>query len=83
MPNRHSLLKWCIDHEFELIELEVDDPHSSEESEDNESNGIERIFEALSANRWPKMNLKGFITHRFSNISTYGFFLRTSHLSAI
>ncbi len=59
---RDVIQKWCIDNEFELIEL---NPIIEEEDEDEsvddfkESNGILRITQSLQAYNWPFMTLKG------------------------
>ncbi len=58
---RRSILDWCIENEFELIELEAQEESEDEEVVDDfkESNGIVRIIQALQAHRWPDMRLKG------------------------
>ncbi|XP_074651248.1 alpha- and gamma-adaptin-binding protein p34-like [Tubulanus polymorphus] len=56
---RAKVFNWCLDHDFELIEL---DPE--EESEDEEEDafkdviGVKRIVQALHSHPWPNLTMK-------------------------
>lgn len=54
-------MKWCINHEFELIELQAQVESDDDEYENDfvESNGTKRIMQALSAHTWPFMEMHG------------------------
>ncbi|RWS30584.1 alpha- and gamma-adaptin-binding protein p34-like protein [Leptotrombidium deliense] len=52
---KDTLLKWCIENEFELVELSVT---QNDDDDFKETIGIERIKQALSAHTWPSMQLK-------------------------
>lgn len=56
-----SALEWCIEHWFELVELNPEpDPEWEEEEEDFvETTGIERVVQAMHAHRWPNLQMKG------------------------
>lgn len=52
-----SVLHWCLQNKFELVELEqMGDPEP--DAEGNKF-GTERIIEALHAHTWPNIILKG------------------------
>lgn len=52
-----SVLQWCLHNKFELVELEqMGDPEPDAEGN---KYGIARIIEALHANTWPNIVLKG------------------------
>lgn len=49
-----------MDNGFELIEMEPSEISDDEEENDfKESNGAERIMQALCAHPWPIMDMKG------------------------
>ncbi|KAK6179780.1 hypothetical protein SNE40_012062 [Patella caerulea] len=54
---RIATQKWCIEHEFEMVELE---PEETSDSEDDfaETTGIKRIIQALHAHTWPNLCMK-------------------------
>jgi len=61
---RNTIQKWCIDNEFELVELSpeiVDEDLDQDDYVDDfkESNGVVRITQALQAYNWPFMTVKG------------------------
>lgn len=53
-----------MDNGFELIEMQPDEisDDDQEENDFKETNGVERIMQALSAHPWPNMEMKGKIT---------------------
>lgn len=56
---RLTVQQWCIDHEFELVELDPELESEGEYEDDFvESNGIKRIIQALHAHTWPNLVLK-------------------------
>lgn len=68
--SRQAALEWCIEHSFELVELNAE---SENEEEDDagfvEKVGVARISEALQTNTWPTMRRKGGI--RSTNIQVW------------
>lgn len=57
--SRRSLVGWCLDNGFELVELHpIESDDGSDEDDFKESFGIERIVEALSCHSWPNMVMK-------------------------
>ena len=59
-------MKWCLDNEFELIDLnpKVDDTVDDEddgpiEPFERQEDGIVRISQAIQAHTWPYSSLKG------------------------
>ncbi|XP_006811222.1 alpha- and gamma-adaptin-binding protein p34-like [Saccoglossus kowalevskii] len=55
--SRHDILLWCIDNEFELVELNTE----REEDDDDEEYdicGLKRIISALHAHTWPNLVMK-------------------------
>ncbi|XP_019869079.2 alpha- and gamma-adaptin-binding protein p34-like [Aethina tumida] len=54
-----NALRWCLKHEFELIELypTVDNTHTDEEII-KEKFGVDRIIEALQTHMWPNLEMK-------------------------
>ncbi|XP_052701441.1 alpha- and gamma-adaptin-binding protein p34-like [Crassostrea angulata] len=54
---RHAIHMWCLDNDFELVELEPE-VKVDEEDDFQETTGIERIIQALHAHMWPNMILK-------------------------
>lgn len=54
------MLGWCVQHGFELVELNPENPDPEEDLEDDfpESLGLKRIVEALKAHVWPNLELK-------------------------
>ena len=61
--NFFSAQKWCIDRGWELIELVNNDRTESEDEEEDddfpESLGFKRIRQALHANTWSNLIMKG------------------------
>lgn len=56
---RRSLISWCLDNAFELVELNpVENDDGSDEDEFKESFGIQRIVEALKCHSWSNMVMK-------------------------
>ncbi|KAM3370157.1 hypothetical protein ACQJBY_017825 [Aegilops geniculata] len=56
---RDSTLKWCIEHNIEYIEACASNADFDKcLSVDGDSQGLERLFGALSAHMWPGMILK-------------------------
>lgn len=56
---RMTILNWCIENGFELVELKPD-PSDEEEEEDDfpETVGVGRIIQALHAHTWPNLIMK-------------------------
>ncbi|KAI5710726.1 hypothetical protein M8J75_011034 [Diaphorina citri] len=59
-PSRNEVVKWCLDNEFELVELEpldLDETGGGDEYEDDirDVYGVERIAQALHAHVWPNL----------------------------
>nr|XP_039262619.1 alpha- and gamma-adaptin-binding protein p34-like [Styela clava] len=52
--SRVTIQEWCLDHEFELVELNPD----MEDYDEYEDVGIKRIRSALLAHIWPNMDMK-------------------------
>ncbi|CAL1400063.1 unnamed protein product [Linum trigynum] len=58
-PIRRSCIEWCTDRNIEYIEACASNPEFDKcLSVDGDSQGMERIFGALSAHMWPGMVLK-------------------------
>ena len=59
--SRHDVLEWCIEHSFELVELDVESEVDEDDVDDGfmEKQGIARISEAIQTNTWPDMRKKG------------------------
>ncbi|CAN6680631.1 hypothetical protein ACFX13_018467 [Malus domestica] len=56
---RHTCLEWCTEHNIEFVEACASNADFDKcLSVDGDSQGIERIFGALSAHMWPGMILK-------------------------
>ncbi|XP_025018634.1 alpha- and gamma-adaptin-binding protein p34-like, partial [Tetranychus urticae] len=56
--DRTTCMKWCINNEFELIELDAEiDSEDEYENDFVDSDGIKRIMQALSAHTWPMMEM--------------------------
>ncbi|KAF3449238.1 hypothetical protein FNV43_RR09966 [Rhamnella rubrinervis] len=56
---RRSCLEWCTEHNIEYIEACASNADFDKcLSVDGDSQGVERLFGALSANMWPGMTLK-------------------------
>ncbi|CAH1796246.1 unnamed protein product [Owenia fusiformis] len=56
---RSTVLKWCLEHSFELVELQPIDGTDSEDEDDfPETTGVKRIIQALHAHTWPNLELK-------------------------
>nr|XP_022329627.1 alpha- and gamma-adaptin-binding protein p34-like [Crassostrea virginica] len=55
--HRHDVQTWCLDNDFELVELEAE-VGSEEDDEFQETTGIKRIVQALHSHMWPNMVLK-------------------------
>lgn len=51
--DRSRVLRWCLDHELELIEMEPE-----HDEEDEEDFGVPRICSALQSHTWSNMCLK-------------------------
>lgn len=54
---RHAIHMWCLDNDFELVELEPE-VKADEDDDFQETTGIQRIIQALHAHMWPNMILK-------------------------
>ncbi|XP_062517160.1 alpha- and gamma-adaptin-binding protein p34-like [Corticium candelabrum] len=57
---RHDVLEWCIEHSFELVELDVESEFDEDDVDDGfmEKQGIARISEAIQTNTWPDTRKK-------------------------
>ncbi|KAH9508923.1 hypothetical protein Btru_048310 [Bulinus truncatus] len=57
VTSRQVVQEWCIQHGFELVELQ---PENDSDEEENfpETTGMARIIQALHAHIWPNMNMK-------------------------
>ncbi|CAK8697326.1 alpha- and gamma-adaptin-binding protein p34-like [Clavelina lepadiformis] len=64
--SREKAQLWCLDNDFELVEL---DPVRDDYSE-FEDFGITRIRKALTAHMWPNMQLKSFKNHESDTSNT-------------
>lgn len=63
---RESALNWCLQHHFELIELNPirnSTPTNAEDLEDDEiipeKVGVDRVIEALHTHHWANATMKG------------------------
>ncbi|KAK7478404.1 hypothetical protein BaRGS_00030329 [Batillaria attramentaria] len=56
--SRLTAQQWCIEHGFELVELEPEENSDDEDCDFVESNGVKRIIQALHAHTWPNLELK-------------------------
>ena len=63
-PNRTEVITWCIENQFELVELDDDDVDDDDEKESNIGKlfgsgefGVPRIVAALQAHMWSNMEL--------------------------
>lgn len=57
--SRQTVLEWCIDNGFELVELEPAESNTDDDDDGfKEANGIERIVQALHAHTWPNLVIK-------------------------
>ncbi|KAI0238678.1 hypothetical protein LSAT2_010562 [Lamellibrachia satsuma] len=56
--SKDSCLHWCLDNDFELVELDPETESTDTEDDFPETVGIERIIEALEAHMWPNMVMK-------------------------
>ncbi|KAK0070252.1 alpha- and gamma-adaptin-binding protein p34 [Biomphalaria pfeifferi] len=50
--------EWCIQHGFELVELEPEAETDAEEDDFPETTGMARIIQALHAHTWSNLNMK-------------------------
>jgi hypothetical protein len=71
------VVKWCLDNEFELVELEpldLDETGGGDEYEDDirDVYGVERIAQALHAHVWPNLVRKGKIWSDSENSGIWG-----------
>jgi len=55
---KYPMLDWCIENEFELIELDPDEEAKAEFAEFNEKFGVDRIAQALRSHEWSSAELK-------------------------
>lgn len=55
---KYPMLDWCIEHEFELIELDPNEESKEEFAEFNEKFGVDRIVQALRSHEWSSAELK-------------------------
>ncbi|CAE1159903.1 AAGAB [Acanthosepion pharaonis] len=56
---RMTILNWCIENGFELVELKPDLSDEEEEEDDfPETVGVARIIQALHAHTWPNLVMK-------------------------
>jgi hypothetical protein len=68
--SRLAAIQWCLEHEFEMVELNPIDNCSSDDDDDEledhfkETLGVNRIIEALSCHSWSNMVLKETPTFR-------------------
>lgn len=63
IPSRRSIIEWCVDNAFELVEL--DSEEDDEEEDENEpfasgEYGVPRILAALNAHTWSNLEMKDF-----------------------
>lgn len=65
---KKDALEWCVNKNFELIELEpiIDDEESELEDDFPEITGIPRIIQALNAHVWPNLVMNSF--HQDNNL---------------
>jgi hypothetical protein len=64
-PNRTEVISWCIENQFELVELDDDDDVDDDDEEESEIGkpfgsgefGVPRIVAALQAHMWSNMEL--------------------------
>jgi hypothetical protein len=55
-----SVQEWCVEHGFELVELNPElDPEWEEEQDFIETTGIKRVVQAMHAHLWPNLRMKG------------------------
>ncbi|KAL2300683.1 hypothetical protein Nmel_013568 [Mimus melanotis] len=67
--NRQKAQEWCIKHGFELVELSPEEL-PDEDDDFPESTGVKRIVQALNANVWSNVVMKGDRTQGFGLLST-------------
>ncbi|XP_039933040.1 alpha- and gamma-adaptin-binding protein p34 isoform X2 [Hirundo rustica] len=67
--NRQKAQEWCIKHGFELVELSPEEL-PDEDDDFPESTGVMRIVQALNANVWSNVVMKGDRTQGFGLLST-------------
>lgn len=57
--SKRDVLNWCLNNEFELVELNpINDDDSECEQDFAETTGISRVTQALKAHVWPNLSLK-------------------------
>lgn len=56
---RKERLMWSIDHGFEFVEIDYENPNAAPVSDEDELDGLPRILEALQCNSWRNMIRKG------------------------
>lgn len=54
-----EILKWCLDHSFELIDMISEDDEDHKEDNFSEKTGIARVVEALQCAEWVNMEIEG------------------------
>ena len=58
--NRLQAQTWCIDNDFELVELNPEtDSDSDMEDDFLETTGVSRIVQALQAHTWSNLKMRG------------------------
>ncbi|XP_054497948.2 alpha- and gamma-adaptin-binding protein p34 isoform X1 [Agelaius phoeniceus] len=67
--SRQKAQEWCIKHGFELVELSPEEL-PDEDDDFPESTGVKRIVQALNANVWSNVLMKGDRTQGFGLLST-------------
>ncbi|KAK3097520.1 hypothetical protein FSP39_010401 [Pinctada imbricata] len=58
--DRLTVQHWCIDNDFELVELEPESVDGQDDSDDDfgETTGVQRIIQALHAHTWSNLTMK-------------------------
>ncbi|XP_038077867.1 alpha- and gamma-adaptin-binding protein p34-like [Patiria miniata] len=56
--SRHTAQLWCLDHSFELVELERAEDEEEEDEDEYDITGVKRIISALHAHTWSNLELK-------------------------
>lgn len=64
--SKAEVVKWCLDHSFELIDMIPEEDEEDEQDDFREKTGIERVVEALQCAEWPNMKMKENQSHNAS-----------------